>query len=131
MTISSQVFLDLLKLYEQVNEKNGNKIDLTAFKIDNDVAEGEKSIVYDLKEDVIDDIIDELKNMKEIMTELNSIDVTKSMEELNYMYKFKLNMVKLIGIYSSLSSDFDDLYEFHSKFLQSFPEGPKNDSELL
>lgn len=131
MTISSQIFLDLLKTYEQVNRKNGNKIDLTAFKIDNDVAEGEKSIVYDLKEDVIDDIIEELQNMKEIMTELNSIDMSKSIEELNYMYKFKLNMVKLISVYSSLSSDFDDLYEFHSKFVQSLPEGPKDDSELI
>ncbi|MGG5341552.1 hypothetical protein [Enterococcus sp. AZ192] len=131
MTINSQIFLDLLKIYEQINNKNGNKIDLTAFKIDDDVAEGENAIVSDLKEDVIEDIIEELQNLREIVKELNNVDMSKSLDELNYMHKFKLNIVKLNSVYLSLSNDFDDLYEFHSKFIQSLPEGPKDDSELI
>ncbi|CAD5900216.1 hypothetical protein [Carnobacterium maltaromaticum] len=131
MTIDSNIFNDLFKIYEHINIKNGEKIDLSAFKTDNEVADGEKGIVYDFKEDVIDDIIEELQNLKNITNEFKKIDFSQNIDEMSLLYDFRLNLVKLISVYASLSSDFNELYDFHGEFIKSLPEGPEDDSELI
>lgn len=131
MTNYSNVFNDLFKIYEQINMKNGEKIDLSGFKIDNEVSDGEKGVVYDFKEDVIDEIAEDLTELKNIVTELKTLNMDRNLNEINYEYIFRGNLAKLIGIYGNLSSEFSDLYDFHGKFIQSLPEGPQDDSELI
>ncbi|MBP2098624.1 hypothetical protein [Enterococcus rivorum] len=131
MIIGSDDFYDLFEFYKKVNEKNGNKLNLSSYKVDTDVAEGEKNIAYSLKEDVIEEIIEDLEELKAITKDLKSVDTSQAIDEIVSDYQFKSNLVKLIGIYGHLSAQFEDFYDFHVEFLKSLPEMTKEDSERI
>lgn len=59
------------------------------------------------------------------------IDFSQNIDEMSLLYDFRLNLVKLISVYASLSSDFNELYDFHGEFIKSLPEGTEDDSELI
>lgn len=108
--------------------KNLNKYLLFFQKNKNSISE---FAINDLREDVIDEIVEDLQALKVIVKQLATIDMDKELNEINYQYVFRSNLVKLIGIYGHLSTEFEDLYNFHSDFIKSLPEGPQDDSELV
>ncbi|WP_314060310.1 hypothetical protein [uncultured Vagococcus sp.] len=118
MMMDSKDFDTLLEFYTKINGKNKdeNNIDFP---------------ILELKEDVIDEIVEDLKKLKSITKDIATIDMERSLEEINYQYIFRDNLVKLVGVYGHLSSEFEDLYNLNAAFIQSLPEGPKDDSELI
>lgn len=116
--LNSKDFDTLFDFYKKITQKNKseNRVDFP---------------IVELKEDVIDEIIEDLQALKKIIKELETIDMTKKLDEINYQYVFRDNLTKLIGVYGHLSSEFQDLYKLNAQFIQSLPEGPQDDSELI
>lgn len=114
--MDSKDFDTLFEFYKTINQKNENSIDFP---------------IMELKEDIIDEIVEDLTQLKKITKELGTLDMDRSLDEINYQYIFRDNLAKLIGIYGHLSSEFEDLYDFHGNFIKSLPEGPQDDSELI
>ncbi len=118
MMMDSKDFDALLEFYTKINGKNKdeNNIDFP---------------ILELKEDIIDEIVEDLKQLKSITKDIATVDMERSLEEINYQYIFRDNLVKLVGVYGRLSSEFEDLYNLNAAFIQNLPEGPKDDSELI
>ncbi|MTD40257.1 hypothetical protein GIX45_16875 [Erwinia sp. CPCC 100877] len=114
----------LFEFYQTINQKNNGKLNLEDFEIDEDNK-------VNVEEDIIDNISHDLRELENIINSLGQLKMDKTLDEINYDLVFHDGIARLIGVYADLSSEFTDLYEFHSKFVQSLPEGPKDDSELI
>lgn len=114
---------ELYKVYEHVNKKNFGKLNLDSFKTDNN------EITYSVKEDVIDEIIFNMNTLNSIIQNLNEVDLSKELHEINNLYDFKKSLIELVSISAYLESNFKDLYEFNNEFIKSLPEKTKSNIE--
>jgi hypothetical protein len=114
----------LFEFYRIINQKNDEKLNLEDYEIDDENR-------VNVKEDIIENIMHDLKELDNIIHSLNQLEMDRTLDEINYDFIFHDGIARLIGVYVDLSSEFTDLCKFHSKFIQSLPEGPQDDSELV
>lgn len=114
----------LCKFYKDVNKKNGNAVDETAFM-------NEDGIDYSFEEDVIDELKEELESFNNIVSKMKEIDLSKRIEELRYSRDFIMCTNRLYKVLGRLSVTFSDFQKFDVVMTRSFPDGPKVDSELI
>ncbi|MHC5278725.1 hypothetical protein ACYRFT_00455 [Listeria kieliensis] len=111
----------LYSFYTLMLNKMGNKkINLSKFKT-------EDNIDYDLKEDVFDNIEEDLNQLMKASKELQEIDLSKDFTEINHSQLFHKNIAELMGILRGLSVAFEDLADFHELFIQSLPDPAESD----
>ncbi|WP_208970484.1 hypothetical protein [Listeria valentina] len=111
----------LYSFYVLMLSKMGNKkINLSKFKT-------EDNIDYDLKEDVFDNIEENLKQLVKASKELQEIDLSKDFTEINHSQLFHKNIVELMGVLRRLSIAFEDLADFNELFIQSLPDPAESD----
>ncbi|MHC5252737.1 hypothetical protein ACYRFS_09220 [Listeria kieliensis] len=111
----------LYSFYTLMQTKIGNeKINLSKFKT-------ESNIDYDLKEDVFDNIEENLKQLVTASKELQELDLSKDFTEINHSQLFHRNIAELMGILRRLSVAFEDLADFHELFIQSLPDPAESD----
>ncbi|MCA5014044.1 MULTISPECIES: hypothetical protein [unclassified Enterococcus] len=104
--------------YKNFNDKNS----------DNSLEQKE---LLDFKEEVVENINYDLAKLEEILQKIQKIDMTKSLNEINYSYAFRDVLTDLNSTLVDLSSEFSDFHKFNIKFIGKLPEGPKDDSELI
>ncbi|MGX7150386.1 hypothetical protein [Enterococcus ureasiticus] len=114
----------LFNFYEQLNNKNEKKVDLDSFKKENDVN-------YSFKEDVVEEIQENLKEFKDCIAALRQIDLKDDIHDTVYLYSFVSNMNKLYRIMGNLSISFSDFQDFDIEISKNLPKGPNDDSELI
>lgn len=108
----------LYNFYQEISNKNiESKLDseFRGFKEENEIK-------YDLKSDVLDEIIDDFKAFQNSLELLRTIDTAQSIEQINSNEIFNNAIVHLAQTFQSLSIDFDNLNYFHIEFMRSLPD---------
>jgi len=99
----------LVKFYEEIDKKNKKEY-TSDFPIKK------------LKEDVLEEIEDDLKELQQTIATIKSIDVDVDLNVLNSNQMFKEQLIILLGIYGHLNTEFEQLYDFHAQFIKQLPE---------
>ncbi|MDA9470054.1 hypothetical protein [Enterococcus sp. 5H] len=99
----------LVKFYEDVDKKNKEEY-ASDFPI------------KILKEDILEEIEDDLKELQQTINKIKSIDVHADLNVLNSNQMFKEQLIMLLGIYGHLNTEFEQLYDLHSQFIKQLPE---------
>lgn len=108
----------LYDFYQKINNKNAESnldSEFRGFKEEGDVK-------YDLKSDVLDEIIDDFKAFEESLKLLRKIDTTQSIVQIDSDKNFNIAIVHLAQTFQSLSIDFDYLNYFHIEFMRNLPD---------
>lgn len=116
----------LYNFYQEINNKNiESKLDseFRGFKEENEIK-------YDLKSDVLDEIIDDFKAFQNSLELLRTIDTAQSIEQINSNEIFNNAIVHLAQTFQSLSIDFDNLNYFHIEFMRSLPDDTNEQKNL-
>ena len=85
---------------------------------------------YSFKEDVVEEIQENLKEFKDCIAALKKIDLKDDIHDTIYLYSFVSNMNKLYRVMRNLSVSFADFQDLDVEISKNLPNGPNDDSEL-
>lgn len=122
--ISKENIEFLYSFYELLNNRNGQPLDFSTYKIDDGIS-------YDFNEDVLEAIMDNLAHLNNSIEELKLLESSQPIEELVRKKLFVRSFVDIARSTSSLSHDFEEFHTMHVDFLRSLPQSPTEDSELV